>query len=370
MRLKKLLFLMMRDVMMRKIPIIFIGLMLLFSPLGHAEETSVPSKVLDHEEDYIVKEGDTLWDISQRFYNDAFLWPRLWHQNQYITNPHHIYPGDRIRLYPYKVLIELEETKPPPVGEVKPVLPPTEEAPLPLPPPPEIIRLVIYPEVRSAGFIAGEKKEMEGIGRVVEAKEGKLELVEEDEVYINFQRGISPQKGDQFIIFRVGDPIKHPVFKMKMIGRKVQILGRATIIATKEGRAQTALITSSYDSIVRGDVIVPYFPPQEELAIRRLDRPAYGWVVASKLPKLGLVEGDVVYIDQGEENHIQPGHLFDVFRRGAVVRDPVSEEKVKLPDEPIARMVIISSQRKTATAVILHSRLSVYVGDEIMAVTQ
>lgn len=355
---------------MKRNVVIILGIIMLCYSSVFAEEPTVPPKVLDAERDYIVKEGDTLWDISQRFYNDAFLWPRLWQQNQYITNPHHIYPGDRIRLYPYKVLIELEETEPPPVEEVKPVLPPTEEAPLPLPPPPEIIRLVIYPEVRSAGFIAGEKEEMEGIGKVVEAKEGKLELVEEDEVYINFQRGISPQKGDQFTIFRVGDPIKHPIFKKKMIGRKVQILGRATIIATKEGRAQTALITRSYDSIARGDVIAPYFPPQEELAIRRLDRPVYGWVVASKMPKLELAEGDVVYIDQGEENHIQPGHLFDVFRRGAVVKDPVSEEKVKLPDEPIARMVIISTQRKTATAVILHSRLSVYVGDEIMAVTQ
>ena len=65
---------------MRKIPIILVGLMILFSPLGYAE-------VLDQEEDYIVKVGDTLWDISKRFYNDPFLWPRLWQQNQYIITP-------------------------------------------------------------------------------------------------------------------------------------------------------------------------------------------------------------------------------------------------------------------------------------------
>jgi hypothetical protein len=358
---------MMRDVMMRKIPIIFIGLMILCSPLGHAEEASVPSKVLDHEEDYIVKKGDTLWDISKRFYNDPFLWPRLWQQNQYITNPHYISPGDRIRLYPYRVLIKTEETPPPPVEEKKPLLPPSvEEAPPPLPPPPELIRLVIYPEVRSAGFIT---EELKGIGRIVAAEENKLQFVEEDEVYINFQRGISVQKGDQFTIFKVGELIEHPHTKKK-IGRKVYILGRATIIATNEGKAHTALITHAYDAIVRGDELVPFFPPQEELAVRRLERPLYGWVVASKQEKLELVDGDVVYIDQGEENRVQPGNLFDVFHRGGETENPDSFKKVKLPDEPIARMVVISTQQKTATAVIVHSRLSVYVGDEIMAVTE
>ena len=354
---------------MRKIPIIIICfvIMMLCSPLCHSEEASAPSKVLDHEEDYVVKKGDTLWDISKRFYGDPFLWPRLWQQNQYITNPHYISPGDRIRLYPYRVLIKTEEAPPPPVEEQKPLVPPSvEEAPPPLPPPPELIRLVIYPEVRSAGFIT---KELEGIGRIVAAKENKLQLVEEDEVYINFRKGISVQKGDQFTIFKVGELVEHPHTKKKL-GRKVQILGRATIIATDEGKAYTALITRAYDSIARGDELIPFFPPQEELAIRKLEHPLYGWVAASKLSKLELVDGDIVYIDQGEEHQVQPGNLFDVFHRGGKAENPDSLKKVTLPDETIARLVVISTQQKTATAVIVHSRLPVYVGDEIRAVTK
>jgi len=348
--------------------IIIIGLILLLFSYGFAEEPTAPSKVLDTERDYIVKDEDTLWDISQRFYNDPFLWPRLWHQNQYITNPHYIYPGDRIRLYPYKVLIEEEVT--PRVEEVKPLLPPKEEVPPPLSPPPEVIRLVLYPEIRSAGFITDE---MEGIGRVVAAKVDKLQWVDEDEVYINFQKGLAVQKGDEFTIFRVGEPIQHPVIKKKVVGRKVQILGRAVIIKAEEGRAQTALITRSYEAILKGDEVVPLFPPQEELAVSRLESPVYGWIVASKQPKLELVDGDVVYIDQGEESQVRPGTLFDVLRRGVVVEYPVDKkkkEKVKLPDELIARVVVISTQLKTSTAVIVQSRRSIYVGDEIMAVNE
>jgi hypothetical protein len=324
--------------------------------------------------DYVVKKGDTLWDISKRFYGDPFLWPRLWQQNQYVTNPHYIYPGDRIRLYPYKVLIEVEEGKPPKMEEVKPLLPPQlEEIPPPLPPIPEIIRLTIYPEVNSAGFITDK---MEGIGMIVAAKVDKLQLAAEDEIYIKFQKGVSVKKGDMFSVFRVGDPIEHPITK-KVIGRKVLILGTVVITKTTEGRAQTALITRSYDSMVRGDEVTPYFAPRDELPVNNMEGPLYGWIVASQLNKLELVEGDVLYIDRGENDHVRPGHIFQVLRRGAVVLDPASKkkkdkdkEKIKLPDELIARLVVIKTEQKTSTAVIVQTRLSVQVGDEVTTVSE
>lgn len=45
---------------------------------------------------YVIQPGDTLWDISTRFLGDAYAWPQLWSVNEYITNPHWIYPGNRI----------------------------------------------------------------------------------------------------------------------------------------------------------------------------------------------------------------------------------------------------------------------------------
>ena len=45
---------------------------------------------------YIVKEGDTLWDLSDEFLNDPFAWPDLWENNRHIQDPHWIYPGDSI----------------------------------------------------------------------------------------------------------------------------------------------------------------------------------------------------------------------------------------------------------------------------------
>ena len=47
---------------------------------------------------YIVKQGDTLWDLSEEFFQDPFAWPDLWEKNRHIEDPHWIYPGDSIYL--------------------------------------------------------------------------------------------------------------------------------------------------------------------------------------------------------------------------------------------------------------------------------
>ncbi|MEC6816595.1 LysM peptidoglycan-binding domain-containing protein [Photobacterium toruni] len=51
-----------------------------------------------HPEIYVVKKGDTLWDISAVFLNNPWSWPQLWQKNSYIKNPHLIYPGDQLHL--------------------------------------------------------------------------------------------------------------------------------------------------------------------------------------------------------------------------------------------------------------------------------
>jgi LysM domain len=45
---------------------------------------------------HTVVKGDTLWDISMKYLKTPWRWPLVWANNQDITNPHLIYPGDLV----------------------------------------------------------------------------------------------------------------------------------------------------------------------------------------------------------------------------------------------------------------------------------
>ena len=75
--------------------------------MGAIEESAsgdkmVPTKggvsVASGDGTYLVKDGDTLWDIAARQLGNAYEWPRLWSYNPEITNPHWIYPDTVIRI--------------------------------------------------------------------------------------------------------------------------------------------------------------------------------------------------------------------------------------------------------------------------------
>ena len=57
-------------------------------------------KIRDNAPDrHIVVKGDTLWDISAKFFNDPWQWPQMWGLNKdTIKDPHWIYPGNVIVL--------------------------------------------------------------------------------------------------------------------------------------------------------------------------------------------------------------------------------------------------------------------------------
>jgi len=68
---------------------------------------------------YIIVKGDTLWDLAGKFYNNPYLWPKIWENNKYITDPHWIYPGDPLVIVDIDTINTAGKNKTTPEDEVE-----------------------------------------------------------------------------------------------------------------------------------------------------------------------------------------------------------------------------------------------------------
>lgn len=154
-----------------------------------------------------------------------------------------------------------------------------------------------------------------------EMENHKQHFAEGDVVFLNKGREQGIQSGSVYYIIRPLGEVKHP-FTKKKIGTFVRELGLVRVIEVQNDTA-TAEITLSCDTVEFGDLLKPYeeYLGPEARDARPLPRYAEGTggkkgrIIMSRNYREYLSANQIVFIDLGTRQGVQPGDYFTIYRR-------------------------------------------------------
>lgn len=316
---------------------------------------------------YIIKKGDTLWGLSDRFMKDPYYWPNLWARNpEHIVNPHFIFPGQRLKVYPDR--IEIEEVKPAEAAAPLPVPAPVDVQ-KPVDAEPERARDVAdvpVPERRfiangGEGFIAGD--DFRPSGYIIAGQHSRQILAEDDLVYTDIGRNLGGKVGDRFTIFKNYGTVSHPLTNV-IIGNRVAPLGTLQLTELEQ-KSSKALITSSFMEIEPGASLLPYRNLKKEVTLTASDRDMVGYIVETGTGNKAIAANDIAYIDLGEKQGVKPGNLFYVVRKAQAEIKFYSGVDYDLPVDVLGALVIVDTAENTSTALVIKSIDTIYKGDRL-----
>ncbi|MFT6421284.1 MAG: hypothetical protein ACJA05_000834 [Porticoccus sp.] len=307
----------------------------------------------DVPEKYTVKKGDTLWDISDLYLRDPWLWPEIWYANPQIANPHLIYPGDIISMVYIdgrpRLMLEKRDRRVKLSPEVK-VVPESEAIPaLPL----DIInsfltrnRIVTQEEVDRAPYVVAgyEKKLLSGSG---------------DTFYARGQFDETPTYG----LYRVGEPYLDPVTQ-EILGIRAQDVGSAKVQRVADDIA-TMLATRSLEEVRIGERLLPH----EERPLNSIfypsapDSTVEGEIMAVEGGITQVGHLDVVSINRGEREGLEAGNILAIFKRGEEVTDYIAKEKINLPNEQAGLLMIFRTFEKMSYGLVIEAERPLAVND-------
>lgn len=260
----------------------------------------------DNPGEYTVVRGDTLWDISGRFLSRPWLWPEIWHVNPQIQNPHLIYPGDRIALTyvegsPRLQLIRASSR------------PSRQSNPIGTIPADAIEQFLVAPLVVA-------KSEVMQAPYIAATENGQLIGSTGDHV---FARG--DVVGSRFSVYRPGKSLVDPDTN-EVLGHEAIHVSNASLV--KAGDPSKLIITSSTRETVKGDRLMTsekqapaYYQPRAATTERS------GKIISLVDAVARAAQHQVVVLNLGENDGVQPGDTFSVRSQDRVVRDTVANAR-------------------------------------------
>ena len=311
---------------------------------------------------YRVKEGDTLWDIAQMFLKDPWYWPELWYDNPTIANPHRIYPGDRLVLQTVDGRARLSVAE-----RGRPTLklsPRVREKPLPPDPIPTVALSELEPFIGRPHVV--DPKALEAAPYIFGTPEARLLTGANDRVYAR-RLGEAPAD-TRYGIYRQGEVLRDPQTG-EVLGHAAAYIGRARIVATGD---PTLLTLEATEREVRmGDRLLP-------VALEKLPRqfqpqapPAgvSGFVIelSNAISQVGQYQ--VVTLNLGTTDGLEPGHVLATTKSGRQVVDPygAESETLTLPDRRVGLVLVFRSYDRVSHALVMESSRPIERLDRVVA---
>ena len=317
-----------------------------------------------HPDVYTVVKGDTLWDISGKFLERPWLWPEIWRVNPQIDNPHLIYPGDRITLVyvegqPQLVLERGE------AGRTVRMSPGTDK----------LSPQVRYEPLESAipsirldaiqAFLVQnrivEPNVLNNAPYVVQGDSERLVLGAGDRLYV---RGVLPES-ESFNVVRSGPLYVDPETR-EVLGREATYIGLGQAVSQDDDIA-TMYMTDTREEVQIGDRVLPteerrvdstFFPSAPDGDVRGQIISVFGGV-----SQVG--QFDVVVINRGEREGVAVGNVLAIYKKGALARDRVANETIRLPSERAGLMLVFRTFDKLSYGLVMMTERPLAVYDEV-----
>lgn len=324
---------------------------------------------------YVVKSGDTLWDISRVFLREPWYWPEIWYVNPQVANPHLIYPGDVLKLVyidgqPRLTVAERG-------GETveggrggKRLSPEVRREPLS-----QAITAIPYDIV--ASFMGRptllSKDEVKNAPYVVAMRDSHMIGAVGNEVYA---RGIGNAPLEtRFSVVHVEDELRDPE-NNALLGYSGMYVGSGPVAT--EGDPAKLVMTDSSREVLQGDKI---FPESVDVNVDFVPHAPDSDIDASILAvRSHTVMGQyqVVALNRGTDAGLEPGHILATFQRGDVVRDTFAKgglaarrasrssnfgSNVQLPDERTGVIMVFKAFDKLSYALVMETTHEIRQGD-------
>jgi hypothetical protein len=288
---------------------------------------------------YTVQEGDTLWDISRKLFKDPELWPDLWGQNQELSNPHWIYPGNVLHIYMRggKIYVEKVDKQPAPAA-------PTPEIQAKSP-------YYLYASIDKVGFIRKPAVVASGLGFKIQG--GKVMAGTGDILYIRQNNGTLPV-GSRFTLYRTYGPVENPADEKATMGTQHYFTGVAEVTRQEEGYV-LAEVVESYRTIQVDDRAMPYEKRQIKIHLPENQPQISGTILRSEERGELMGEFSIAFIDKGRRDGVADGQQFRVYNQQRQKLTPKDREATLLPPEEVATLLVLHTEENTATVVVLAS---------------